>query len=126
MDDTVLLSPKDRPQVIGIDSLWFDPFLLNVACPIQLLDVAITAGAPRKLLPADPRRWLVGFAVNSSSTLPQIGPWPDANLFSLNTSSSGQPVMIFTLTTLGPWVGNSWYANSPGATTVRCFTCSRI
>lgn len=113
--------PDDAPRIVAVpsDRLWFDPRALNVATFAQWSDVVVSMGVPRVVVPANPRRWGLGFGIGPLSPGITFAPWPDVGTFALITSTGFFTVPFMTLQTYGPIVSLEWSAAANSTQTIR-------
>ena len=124
MSDNPLSLPTVRP-VYGSDRNWFDPRLQLANCFQQITDVPFVLGPPILLVPANPRRWAIGFFQASGFTDLMYAPWSDATAFKFDGLASKTTVAWYTISDYGPLICSAWYGSSASSLTARVIEIMR-
>jgi hypothetical protein len=119
MDDNDFPTPGPLPpRVIAVDSLWFDPALVNKTNHVNTTQVVVTGGKAI-LVPANINRWgLMVFNPAGPATI-TIGPWPDLTTYQFAVIAQAAQSPMYTLANYGPLISNVWYVISTGSQSIR-------
>lgn len=120
MAETPPPPPNDRPRFVGVDSLWFDPFVINASSAIVITDVVVVNGVQKILLPANGRRFMLGIFPDGLGMVHKIGPWPDCGVFTFTSAGFNSSAVWYTLFNYGPMVCSQWNVLGNGNATLRC------
>lgn len=115
------VTPIDQipPVVRGVDSLWFDPQLINAANSIQISQVFLPASVPTLLARPSGSRWMLGVTQPPSGSIIEIAPWGDVSAYPFVNLTVNGPDVWLKLWDFGPIIMSSWYGNSQSDITVR-------
>lgn len=117
MDTPIILPVK--PQVIGVDSLWFDPRLLSIVTYPYYRDVQLVGNKNEPVASSNISRYAIGFTLGPGAFTVNFAPWPDAQKFAFSNTTGVIISLWFELKKFGPIVSSSWYAFSTAPTPVR-------
>ena len=98
-----------RPQVIGVDSLWFDPYLMSAACTLQQTTQTKQTSAIEQLAPANARRFMLGFVPSNVNIPTAIYPYAGPTTFPFAAFGFTSQVVWVSIFTHGLIVCNQWF-----------------